>query len=43
MGKWELTLKEQWRLADKLKSDNRKILKRKEIEEIIGDEKDECK
>ena len=39
MEKWELTLHEHWRLIDKLKSDNRGILKRKEIEKIIGDEK----
>ena len=38
MEKWKLTLREYWRLQDKLKSDNRKILKRAEIEEIIRGE-----
>ena len=39
MKKRELTIQEHWRLVDKLKEDNRKILKRKELEEIIGGNK----
>ena len=38
MEKWELTLREHWCLQDKLKLNNCKILKRKEIEEIIRGE-----